>query len=248
MAPPLINLTVYTREYSRKTTITAKVAKEVFFLTPEDLKYVDYDRPSGWEAYTMKTGSCKLYNIHEIRRISIRKFGSAQALIDKAEALNTRRTNKARRDKEKREEEHRRRVEAAAAAERARLAEIERKKQVRLEKKRQAEQQAKDAASWRELVAGMQGTGMLVNTESLRRILEDVQAWKKRRAEEMQIHAQPESSITAPGFSSTVVSPQKRVRLEGGFADAVTRDSQVDSHSDAEDSSSCITVDLTQTA
>ena len=241
---PQINIEIYTREFSPNKSITAKNAKEIFFLTVQDLKYVDHERPS-----CMVAGSYKLFDIHEIKHLSIRKFGSVQALIEKATALNQRRANKVRRDEEKREEEHRRRVEAAAAAERFRVAEIERKKRERLEKKRQAEQQAKDAASWRELVAGMQGTGMLVNTESLRRILEDVQAWKKRRAEEMQIHAQPESSITAPGSSSTVVSPQKRVRLEGGFADAVTRDSQVGSHSDAdEDSSSCITVDLTQTA
>lgn len=235
---PQINIEIYTREFSPNKSITAKNAKEIFFLTVQDLKYVDHERPS-----CMVAGSYKLFDIHEIKHLSIRKFGSVQALIEKATALNQRRANKVRRDEEKREEEHRRRVEAAAAAERFRVAEIERKKRERLEKKRQAEQQAQDAASWRELVVGMQGSGMAVNAESLCRILEDVQTWKKRKAD-MQIQVQPESSVTGLGLG-TEVSPPKRVRLEGELADTtVTPDSQVDSHSDSEDSSASIDLNL----
>lgn len=66
--------------------------------------------------------------LNEVKEIGIRKYGSLQALIDKAEALNLRRKNKAIRDQQKRQDEARRREEAAAAAERFRLAEIERKK------------------------------------------------------------------------------------------------------------------------
>jgi len=242
---PQINIEVYTKEFSPNGSITAKNAKEIFFLTVKDLKYVDFVRPS-----CMMSGSSKFFNIHEIKRISIRKFGSVQALIEKATALNQRRANKVRRDREKREEEHRRRVEAAAAAERFRVAEIERKKRERLEKKRQAEQQAQDAASWRALVVGMQGSGMAVNAESLCRILEDVQTWKKRKAD-LQIQVQPESSAMGLGLGMEV-SPPKRVKNEGALADTtVTPDPQViqKTHphpfvaSDSEDSSASI--DLT---
>ena len=238
---PQINIEIYTREFSPNKSITARDAKEIFFLTVKDLKYVDFERPS-----CMMAGSYKLFDIHEIKHLSIRKFGSVQALIEKATALNQRRANKVRRDEEKREEEHRRRVEAAAAAERFRLAEIERKKRERLEKKRQAEQQAQDAASWRALVIGMQGSGMAVNAESLCRILEDVQIWKKRKADtQIQVQVQPESSVTGLGLG-TEVSPPKRVRLEGELADTtVTPDlQQVDSHSDSEDSSTSIDLNV----
>ena len=127
MSAKLINVEIYTKEFADNTSVTAKQAKDIFFLTTDDLKYMDFRRPKGYGAYFMKTGSCKYFDAHEVRRKAIVKFGSVSALIKKAEALNQRRKNKVERDAVKRKEEERRRKEAAEEAERKRLADIEAK-------------------------------------------------------------------------------------------------------------------------
>lgn len=174
----LINTEIYTKEYPDTQRVTAKQAKEIFFLTTDDLQGLDYVRPSGWGAYAMKTGSCKYFALNDVRETAIRKFGgSVQALVEKAEALNKRRKAKAEKDEQKRQEEARRRAEA----ERQRLAAIEEKKRVRLEKKRQAEAQEQDANSWRSLAAAMDGTGLELNGSTLPGILKDMREWKKQQ-------------------------------------------------------------------
>eukprot|EP00547_Thalassionema_nitzschioides_P016996 CAMPEP_0194250682 /NCGR_PEP_ID=MMETSP0158-20130606/23738_1 /TAXON_ID=33649 /ORGANISM="Thalassionema nitzschioides, Strain L26-B" /LENGTH=205 /DNA_ID=CAMNT_0038987587 /DNA_START=12 /DNA_END=629 /DNA_ORIENTATION=+ len=182
MSAKIINVEIYTKDFADNASVTAKQAKEIFFLTADDLKYMDFHRPKGYGAYFMKTGSCKCFNAREVRRKAISKFGSISALIKKAESLNQRRKNKVERDEIKRKEEERRRKEAADEAERKRLADIEAKKQARLEKKRQAEQQMKDAESWRALVKALEGTDVdIQNTGSLSTLLNDINDWKKSK-------------------------------------------------------------------
>lgn len=85
--------------------------------------------------------------------LAIEKFGgNVQALIQKAEALNKRRINKAERDHQKRLDEEKHRREAQEAAEKARLDAIAERKRKALEKERAAEEQARDAESWSNLV------------------------------------------------------------------------------------------------
>lgn len=62
MVGGLIKIDMYTMNYPDKTTITAKQAKEAFFLTTNnDLQYTNFSRPDGMMAYVMKQGSCKPY-------------------------------------------------------------------------------------------------------------------------------------------------------------------------------------------
>ena len=220
--PPVrpINIEIYTKDYSESASVSAKEAKEIFFLSTDDLRYESFERPSGWGAYALKQGGCKLYNLQNVKRIAIRKHGSLQTLIDKAEALNQRRRNKAIRDEEKRIDEARRRREAAEAAKRARLAEIERKKQIRLEKKRAAERQADAAHSWWSLVASMQEIGVDLNEVSLPGILKDVQEWKRRKTEidVTSTHTSPPKKMK----TGVVVSPVNAdvCSADGGESDS----------------------------
>lgn len=177
VARNLINVDIYTREFKNGSTIKAKDAKELFFLVPDDLKYLDFTQPKGWGAYCMKSGACKLFSINEVRAEAVHKYGSVQALITKAEALNKRRQNKAERDHQKRLDEEKRRIEAKAAAEKARLDAIAERKRKALEKKMAAEQQARDAASWRNLVQQMLGPG--VTEADIPQILADAASWRQ---------------------------------------------------------------------
>jgi len=246
MAPRQINVEIYSKDFAPSTNISAKDAKELFFLTPAELKYVDYQQEKGWG------GSCKLFNIHEIKRIAIRKLGSLQALIQKAEGMNTRRSNQQRRAHEKRIEEEQRRKDAIATAERLRLAEVERKKQIRSEKKRQAEQQAQDAASWRTLVEGIEEfNGMqIVSAETLRRMLEDVQVWKKRKAAnddnvDIQMPMPIRTTVLSSGLSTaddttttkTMTTEQQQQQNRKSMGDLYRRCCDVDFSDDSNSSS-----------
>jgi hypothetical protein len=166
--------------------------------------------------YAMRTGSCKYFLLKDVRRKAIRKFGgSAQALVGKSEALNKRRQNKAEKDQKKRQDEAKRRANAAAEAERQGLEAIEEKKRTRLEKKRQAEDQARDANSWRALVTAMDGTGLELNGSTLTSILEDIQEWKKRKLVHQEYSkdctigpiSPPKETIDGTSASAAKVSP-----------------------------------------
>ena len=180
----LINVDIYTDtpRYKDNAVVRAKDAKEIFFLTADDLKYLHFSQPKGWGAYAMKTGACKHFKLKEVRALAIKKFGSVQALIAKAEALNKRRRTKATRDHQKQLDEEKRRQEAQAAAEQARLDAIAERKRKALEKKRNAEQQARDAESWRNFVQilGQQTEGVLdVGQVNISKILEDAASWRR---------------------------------------------------------------------
>ena len=57
---------IYNKKFSPHDGLTAKQAKELYFLSVDDLKMLDYQRPSGWHAYMSGQGACKMYSANEV--------------------------------------------------------------------------------------------------------------------------------------------------------------------------------------
>jgi hypothetical protein len=65
----------YSREFTANQVITAKDAKDLFFLTTDDLKTLDYQRPQGWSAYCTGSGACKMYSAVEVQKLALQIWG-----------------------------------------------------------------------------------------------------------------------------------------------------------------------------
>jgi flagellar biosynthesis GTPase FlhF len=168
---------VYTKEFSDDKRCTAKVAKEVFFLNAADLSELPFAREKGYGAYASGTGACKYFNVNDVRDLAVEIFGSVDVLMQKADAKNKRKSNKAEKEQSKRLEEEQRRKTAAEAAERARIAAAEIKKQAALERKRKADEVVRDAESWRNLVITLGSNA--IEPADIEKLIADAKSWKE---------------------------------------------------------------------
>jgi hypothetical protein len=76
---------VYTKEFGENQAITAKNAKEIFFLDAADLSRLPFERQKGWGAYASGTGACKYFNANDVRNSALKIFGSVEELMRKAD-------------------------------------------------------------------------------------------------------------------------------------------------------------------
>lgn len=162
---------IYRRVFKDTSTIRAREAKELFFLTPNDLKYLSYQQEKGWAAYCSGQGAAHYYNAIEVRNLAVNKYGSIEALEEKDFAKRQRRSNKIEKERAKEiaaaEAERVRRELAVRKAQEAEAA----KKQAAAERKRKAEEQVNHAAAWCQLLLTL---GMKDTTKSPSDIIEEI--------------------------------------------------------------------------
>ena len=181
--PSAIDETIYTRDLPTDKCFTAKQAKELFFLTPDDLKGLEHVRDKGYGSYMMKTGGCKFYNCRDVRNLALRVWHSADNLTLKARAKNERAAKRAQKESLKRVEEERLRREAVAATQRRLVALAEAKKTAAADRKRKREQDATDVESWGKLVAILGESQLpVVEPSEVHKLVEDAMAWRRQCA------------------------------------------------------------------
>ena len=162
--------------------ITAKDAKERFFLTPKDLQRLSFERPSGWGAYVSGNGACKLYSTCQVQRLALSIWGYA-GLVQKAEAKEKRLDKKhAKAISDAKERERIRQEQIAAEAKRKEEALVA-KKAAAAERKRKSEEQIKFADNWRTVLRHFEGEGEgtdvnAVMLTDLTQVLTDAEKWR----------------------------------------------------------------------
>mmetsp|Transcript_25454 Transcript_25454/g.28479 ORF Transcript_25454/g.28479 Transcript_25454/m.28479 type:complete len:126 (+) Transcript_25454:85-462(+) len=90
----LIDVKIYTNDFPAGDIVNARVAREWFFLTTNDLKVLQYDSSSGGRGSKAGSHLAKYYNVNEVRETAIQKHGSVAVLIKRAKALNKKRESK----------------------------------------------------------------------------------------------------------------------------------------------------------
>ena len=167
---------VYTKKFSDDKCCTAKVAKEVFFLSAADLSELPFERQKGFGAYAFGTGACKYFNANDVRDLALEIYGSVEALMHKADAKKKRKNNKAEKEQLKRLEEQQRRNSAVEFAERARNIAAEIKKKAALNHKREADEVIRDAESWRKLVTVFGSNA--IEPADIEKLITDAKSWR----------------------------------------------------------------------
>jgi hypothetical protein len=103
-------------------------------------------------------------------------------------------------------EEEAQRKAAAEAAERGRIAAAEAKKQAALERKRKAEEQVRDAESWRKVVTAFGSATVEIEPDDVEKLIADAKAWrehitvpasqeKKRKIQELSTENLPPNTL-----------------------------------------------------
>lgn len=210
------------RVFRPNDNVTALQAKNLFFLTVDDLSSLNFHRPQGFGAYAMRTGACKLYSASEVQALAIQKYG-IDGFKAKENSKGKREENKRAKRVSEMQAEEQRRLDALAAAERAKIAAAEAKAAAKQAQLEQAAAQKRACVGWAALLAAT-GSSHLDEVQ-ISQLVADARAWRSHCAN--TVAAQDVAAPVAAGAGLEPGPSESRKRKADQDREALGRVQQV---------------------